>query len=42
MVVRLNNEYATQALLTQMAASSLFSKDAGRQFKKIIERMTNE
>lgn len=31
---------ATNAILTQMAVMTLFSKDAGKDFNKTIKRMT--
>lgn len=32
---------ATETLLLQMAVSSLFNKEAGRDFQKIIKRLTD-
>lgn len=37
---QMNLMMATNAMLTQMAVSSLFSKDAGRDFTKTIKDMT--
>lgn len=41
MVQRTNHDVATETMMLQMAVSSLFSKEAGREFKKIIQRMTD-
>lgn len=38
---RLDQVTATETLLLQMAVSSLFNKEAGREFQKIIKRMTD-
>lgn len=38
---RLDQATATETLLLQMAVSSLFSKEAGREFQKIIKRLTD-
>lgn len=38
---RINQQLATEAMLTQMAVSTLLSAQAGREFNKIIERMTD-
>lgn len=38
---RINNDMATTALLNQMAVSSLFSKEGGEQFTKIIKELTD-
>lgn len=38
---RLNQVMATETLLLQMAVSSLFNKEAGRDFQKIIKRLTD-
>lgn len=38
---RLNQVMATETLLLQMAVSSLFNKEAGREFSKIIKRLTD-
>ncbi|MNK37380.1 hypothetical protein D3C87_559460 [compost metagenome] len=35
-IERLNGQAITQAVLFQMAAGSLLSKDAAREFKKIV------
>lgn len=40
-VDRINNDVCTETLLLQMAVSSLFSKEAGRDFQKIIKRLSN-
>lgn len=40
-VDRINNDLSTETLLLQMAVSSLFSKEAGRDFHKIIMRLSN-
>lgn len=40
-VSRDNNQLASEALLTQMAVSALFSKEAGREFQKLISRLTD-
>lgn len=40
-VQRTNRDVATETLMLQMAVSTLFSKDAGRDFNKIIKRMTD-
>lgn len=40
-VARTNQILATETLLTQMAVSSLFSKEAGRDFNKLIKRLTD-
>lgn len=34
---RLNSAAVTNAVLTQMAVASLLSKEAGKEFKKLIE-----
>lgn len=39
-VERVNGMVATQALLTQSAIASMFSKDAGRGFVDQIEKLT--
>jgi hypothetical protein len=39
-VERLNGLAATQAVLTQMAVSSMFSKDASKAFTEKIKEMT--
>lgn len=41
MVDRINNDVCTETLLLQMAVSSLFSKEAGRDFQNIIKRLSN-
>lgn len=41
MVQRIDQASASEALLLQMAVSSLFVKDAGREFQKIIKRLTD-
>lgn len=33
---RLNGYFATNAVLTQMAVSALFSKDAGKAFQEMV------
>jgi hypothetical protein len=38
---RLSSFMATQAVLTQMAASTLFSKESFREFQKMIARLTD-
>lgn len=38
-VNRLNREHATNAVLTQMAVSSVLSKKAGKQFEKRIKQL---
>lgn len=38
---RLNQVLATETLLLQMAVSSLFNKEAGREFQKIIMRLND-
>ena len=40
-VTRDNQRIATETLLTQMAVSSLFAKEAGKEFHKIISRLTD-
>lgn len=40
-VQRIDQASASEALLLQMAVSSLFVKDAGREFQKIIKRLTD-
>lgn len=40
MTARLNNTMATEAILIQMAVASLFSKDSGREFQKLINSMS--
>lgn len=40
-VERIDQQMSTEALLLQMAVSSLFSKDAGKDFQDIIKRMSN-
>lgn len=37
----LNQQMVTGAILTQMAVASLLSKDAGREFQKLIQSMNN-
>ena len=37
----LNGMLATQAVLTQMAVSSVLSKKAGELFKKTVNRLAN-
>jgi hypothetical protein len=32
---------ATDALLTQMAVASLFDKEAGKEFSKLVKRLAN-
>lgn len=39
---QINLTIATNALLTQMAVSSLYSKESGRDFTKTINKMTNQ
>lgn len=41
MVQRTNQTLASETLLLQMAVSSLFSKDSGREFQKLITRLTD-
>lgn len=38
---RVNSDIVTAALLTQMAVSSLFSKEAGESFSKMIKRLVD-
>lgn len=40
-VERDNGQLASEALLMQMAVSSLFSKEAGAEFNKLITRLTD-
>lgn len=40
-VERDNQRMATETLLIQMAVSSLFAKEAGKEFQKIISRLTD-
>jgi len=40
-VSRQNQTLATETLLIQMAVSSLFAKEAGREFQKIISRLSD-
>lgn len=40
-VERDNQRMATETLLIQMAVSSLFDKGAGKEFNKIISRLTD-
>ncbi|MDX0622903.1 hypothetical protein GOD54_23675 [Sinorhizobium medicae] len=40
-VTRTNHTLATETLLIQMAVSSLFSKDSGREFQKLMTRLTD-
>ena len=37
---RLNNSYATTAILLQMAVSAVLSEEAGKEFQKTIEGLT--
>lgn len=39
---RLNGQMATEAVLTQMAVSSVLSKKAGKEFDKMIKRMSED
>lgn len=39
---RINSILVTEALLTQMAVSSLFSKEAGKAFKEIVEGLNGK
>lgn len=39
---RVQSDLATEAVLTQFAVSSVLSKKAGDQFKKLIKRMTDD
>lgn len=39
-VERMNREAASDKVLLQLAAGSLLSKDAGRQFKKTLKELT--
>lgn len=41
MVAREDRRMAAETLLIQMAVSSLFEKEAGREFNKIISRLTD-
>jgi hypothetical protein len=41
-VEHLNRAEATRAVLLQMAVSSVLSEEAGKEFKKIVERLTKE
>jgi hypothetical protein len=36
---RENRRIATEAVLTQMAVSSVISKQAGKEFRKVIKRL---
>ncbi|KAE8546146.1 hypothetical protein [Marinobacter nauticus] len=36
-----NKMLASEAIVTQMAVGSLLSKDAGKEFKKLIKRLTD-
>lgn len=40
-VDRVNQNLSTETLLLQMAVSSLFSKEAGKDFQDIIMRLSN-
>lgn len=40
-VDRVNKDLSTETLLLQMAVSSLFSKEAGQEFQKIIKRLSD-
>lgn len=37
---QLNQMMVTEAILLQMAVASLFSKDSGREFQKLIKSMS--
>lgn len=36
-----NRQLATEGIITQMAAMSLFSKEGGKGFKKLIKGLTD-
>lgn len=40
-IERLNNRLASDAVTTQTAIGALLSKEGQREFKKLIERLTN-
>jgi hypothetical protein len=40
-VARENRHFATTAILLQMAVSSMFSKDAGKQFNQTIKDLND-
>lgn len=39
---RFNNQEATKAILLEMAVSSVLSKEGGKEFDKMIKRMTGD
>jgi len=41
-VKRHNSQEATRAILLKMAVSSVLSKEGGKQFDKMIKRMTGD
>lgn len=41
-VDRLNGMEATRAVLIQMAMTTMFSKDGGREFRKLITRLSGD
>jgi len=41
-IERQNNLLASEAVLLQAAASTLFAEEAGQHFNELIERMTEE
>lgn len=38
---RINSQIATEALVMQMAIFSILNKEGGREFKKLIKRLTD-
>lgn len=41
-VERINNEKVTEAILIQSAVASLLSKEGGKQFSKLVKRLTSD